>query len=108
MSRVLFGIIVVSACGGAAPPHAAVANQAAATPFGRADLAVRSGGDLFLYSLAGDHLPEVLRVHLADHVDGSFLAMEPHQFDWADRDHLIAAMGHSVTIVSAAGNTPLE
>jgi hypothetical protein len=98
--------IPLAACGGTTSAPT-IANHGAATPFGQAELAVRDGGELRLYALPGDRMTEVMKVHLADNVDGSFLAMNPHDFNWADRDHLVAAMGEHVVIVSAAGTKEL-
>jgi len=98
--------IPLAACGGS-KPAATIGNHNGATVFDQAELAVLDHGDLRLYSTEGDRLTEVMKVHLANNVDGSFLAMNPHDFGWADHDHLLAAMGQHVVLVTAAGTKEL-
>ena len=98
--------IPLAACGGTTSAPT-IGNHNAVTPFGQAELAVLDHGDLRLYSTTGDRVTEVMKVHLADNVDGSFMAMNPHDFGWADHDHLLAAMGEHVVLVTAAGTKEL-
>lgn len=106
MKRPLLGLALATACGGS-QASAPIANRGPKSPFDQTDFVVLDGGDLRFYSLARDRATEVMKVHLADNVDPSWMAMNPHSFDWIDRDRVIAAMGKSIMLVGAGGPTPI-